>query len=119
MMGFTIPIQSKDHLKHMLNYMKSPCQFVYKADEVVEASQKYVKNKEQLQYRHLNICRIKGVGTLLGIVMTTEEDQSTDYNLLSEDGVFGYVYNVDYPECSELGYMYFGKKDGGRIGRIG
>lgn len=33
-------------------------------------------------------------------------------DITSEDGVIAYVYNCNYPDCSELGYVFFEEQNG-------
>ncbi len=56
---------------------------------------------------------------LIALTMTTDEDEEEEpYDILNNNGVFGYVYNVTYPDCSELGYSFYELKNN-NIVRIG
>lgn len=69
-----------------------------------------------IQYIHVGtVCGMK----MIALPMTTAED-TEPFDIVNPDGVFGYVYNVDDPQCSELGYTFFKKlATGGRITRLG
>lgn len=76
------------------------------ADEIVEAAHKF--NSKNQPITHM-VANNSGFGVLLTFVRDEEVTKSTD--LTNEDGVLCYVYNLDYPDCSELGYSYFENKD--------
>jgi len=118
MMGFTLPVESEDHLKYLLDYFKSPCGFEYNTEEIISNSKQFCGDPNKISFKHINLCSIEGM-RMIAITMTTEEDEGGEpYNLLSKNGCFGYVYNIDCPYCSELGYSYYANKIG-RIVRIG
>jgi hypothetical protein len=114
MMGFTVPVQSKDHLKHLVWYTIKTCMPSGEIDALTEAamegSDKY--NSTQAKVSHFSVN-----STQFGVLLTMVRDsEMTD--LCDEDGVLAYVFNMDAPDCSELGYVFFENKNG-KIHRVG
>lgn len=54
---------------------------------------------------------------LISLPMTTDEDEEP-FDILSELGVFGYVYNVTYSDLSELGYSFYKEYYGDIMGTL-
>lgn len=64
------------------------------------------------KYNKDNITFITVNATKFGTMITFVKEQVTDREQLATDGgVMCYVYNADYPDCSELGYCSFDYKD--------
>ena len=79
------------------------------AKEITVDSVQYIHGEYEVH--HLHMWQHPEIGdVLINITITTEEDKGMAYDLASKDGVFGYVYNLDAPICSELGYSFY-KKD--------
>lgn len=55
--------------------------------------------------------------TRFGLLFTLVRDEEND--ILNEHGTLAYVYNVDAPDCSELGYVFYTDAQQGLIKRIG
>lgn len=55
--------------------------------------------------KHLNFT-VTEFGKLINITMETDEDD-VPYDLNSDSGVFGYVWNVTDDWCSEYGYAFY------------
>jgi len=116
LMGFTVPVESGEHWQYMMNYTAMVLGFEIDTEEVLRLSKRYLEDPEHTVVRHLNLSSIEDMRMF---AMTYEGDNDEEpYNLLNPDGCFGYVYNVDCKDFSELGYSYY-KKDGSRIKRIG
>lgn len=56
--------------------------------------------------RHVSLIYALGGMPLLGITLETNEDEEP-YDLNSENGVYGYVWNLDDDWCSEYGYSFY------------
>ena len=109
-MGFTIPVNRVEETKHiighlvyLINGLKEDEALV---NEIYEKAMKY--NSDNARISHIQVQRYSEIGTLLTLV----RDKEMRY-ITQPDGVMSYVYNFNYPDCSELGYVYFQKVDGG------
>ena len=109
-MGFTIPVNSPEeakyiigHLVYLINELQEDENLV---NEIYEGAMKY--NSENEPITHIQIQKYGGIGTLLTLV----RDNEMRY-LTQPEGVLAYVYNFNYPDCSELGYVFFQNVDGG------
>lgn len=113
MMGFTIKVDSPDHVKHMIGYvLRTLRQEVISKDEVEEIFKSVHKyNSEGTPVSHFTV-NSTGFGRLMTFVRDEEMTELT-----STDGVLAYVYNIDAVDCSELGYVFFDKQ-GGKVRRI-
>lgn len=114
LMGFTIPISSKEHLKYLIRYTLNTLQdgryyeVGKKTEEVLNnAWNKY--NSENLAVRYFTIN-----STPFGVLFTFVRDTE---RIISPDGVLSWVENIDAPDCSELGYTFF-ELQHGKIVRI-
>lgn len=118
MMGTVIQIHHESDLIYILDYISktldSTIKQSFNAKEVVNNAFKYCKNPV---VHHLCVNTIEDM-LVITLTMTTDEDDE-EYNLLSSQGVFSYVYNVTCPDFSELGYTFFAKKESGRVRRVG
>jgi hypothetical protein len=120
--GNTIPVIDEEHLKFILDYVKGARGFDYDSDAVIKGSKRFVKNPH---YVHINLSQIADM-TMIAMTMHEVDDDAENgmsdsiepYDLLSEYGVFGYVYNIDVPDFSELGYSFY-ELEGNKVKRIG
>ena len=120
MMGFTVAVQSKEHLAHMVGYVLHTLGGMYhydeeeKTEEVVEnATEKYNSDKDSVKWFTCN-------STSFGTCLTFVRDDAplvTKSGNMNPDGVLAWVENLDYPECSELGYVFFDSCNG-KVRRI-
>lgn len=105
MMGFTVTVQSEEHLKHITGYVIHTLQGMFsypnaeaKTAEVVEnALHKYNSEGTAVKFFTTN-------ATAFGVNLTFVRD---DEKLTSKNGVLAWVENLDCPDCSELGYVFF------------
>lgn len=107
--GFTVKVNSVEetmfiinHLMYLINGCKEDNE---RAEEIYSEAMKY--NSANAQISHITIQRWGEIGTLLTLV---RDEEMTD--ITSEDGVIAYVYNCNYPDCSELGYVFFEEQNG-------
>lgn len=112
LMGYVIEV-TNDFLPKVIDYifsvLKNTHNLQIEADgeSVVKESNKYCKAKP----RYL---AVNGIDDM--IVLTIVKDKA---NILSDEGVLSYVYNVTVPWFSELGYTFFRKNAKGKIHRVG
>lgn len=121
MMGFVVPVESNEHLKHMIGYVLFSLSGAYsydvdsKTEEVFNnAVNKYNSGKDKsIKYMTVN-------NSMFGTLMTFVRDKS---KLTKKDGSptsmgsYAWVENLDAPDCSELGCVFFQKKNG-KVRRI-
>lgn len=115
LMGFTIPVENEEHLKHLIGYV---LKVITKdggsaqVEEVFNSCHQYNSDKVPVSHFTVN-------STQFGVLMTFVRDckDMTEDKLISPQGVLSYVYNMDAPYCSELGYTFF-QKVNGKIKRV-
>lgn len=125
MMGFPIPVVDTAHLTHMvrecLKVLKSDCykdndSLNYRTIEIVaNAMTKYNSSKDKsIKYFVVN-------DSMFGVMMTfvrSKGDLTLKSGKMKPSGVLAWVENIDAPDCSELGYVFFEKRNGKTV-RIG
>ena len=113
LMGFTIKVESDEHLKHMVKHVLNVIRAEESSDEYVEdiISSAYKFNSNNTKVSHFAVS-----GTDFGTLLTFVRDEEMT-SLTSRDGVLAYVYNLDCTWCSELGYVFFGNENG-RVVRL-
>lgn len=105
MMGFTIHVQSEEHLKHLVGYVIHTLGSQYrfgeeeKTNEVVDnAINKYNSGEDK------SVTWFTCNSTDFGVLLTFVRDKGTP---TKREGVLAWVENLDAPDCSELGYVFF------------
>ena len=124
MMGFPIAVESEDHLKHMVKYclkvLKSDIyrdddSLTSRANEIVDnAFNKYNSGKKLISYYVVN-------DSYAGVMMTFVRENKTltlKSGKMRPNGLFAWVENIDAPDCSECGYVFFENRNGKTV-RIG
>lgn len=126
MMGFPIAVESVAHLTHMVRYcLKVLKSNIYKDNEslnfrtneiVADAMNKYNSSKDKsIKWFVVN-------DSAYGFIMMTFVRDKGELTLKSgkmkSSGILAWVENIDAPDCSELGYVFFEKKNGKTV-RIG
>lgn len=109
-----IPINDNEEVPYILNYMFKTLEIDTTGEEVVKEATKFIK--EEYYFRFLHLCTTEFGRMITIAIEVPSEDENFD--VVSEDGVFCYVYNMDAPDCSELGYCFF-KTMNNRTVRIG
>lgn len=122
MMGSVIRVWSPEDAVYMCGYIaRTICemddeQAVVYGKYIYDSAMKYNTNGTPIQF--ITTSRAE-FGNLITLVRDeTLKDLDHLESLTTPDGVLAYVYNTTYPDCSELGYVFFGNKHG-RIVRIG
>ena len=109
MMGISVPVENEEHLKYMIEYIT----MVF---DKLETAEKILKNAvNKYNSENLKVTYICANSTECGTMLTFAREE----DITSEDGVLAWVENLDYPDCSELGYTFFERDRNGFIRRIG
>ena len=121
MMGFCVEVTSEEHLTHLVGYiLHTLCgQYSYdvevKTKEVVEnATRKYNSGKDK------SIKWVTCNSTMFGTCITFVRSKGAltlKSGKMKSGGSLAWVENLDYPDCSELGYVYF-ESVNGKVRRI-
>lgn len=125
MMGYPIAVESRDHLLFMVRYcLKVLKSDVYRTEDdlnyhsdriTADAIHKYNSLKDKsIHYFVVN-------DSFCGVMMTFVRENkplTLKNGKMRMNGLLSWVENIDAPDCSELGYTYFEKKNG-KIVRIG
>ena len=117
LMGFTVPVESDEHLRHMIGYitytLQGMCAYLdseAKADEIYHnAKEKYNSSKDK-SIKYLTVSTMY-CGTCLTFVRDKKK-LVLKSGKPTNTGVLAWVENLEYPDCSELGYVYFENKNG-------
>ena len=125
MMGYPIEVESTEHLTHMVNYvllvLKSD---IYGDFQYREARAKEIVDNAQFKYNSSEDKSIKWFvvnDSMFGVMMTFVRDKgelTLRSGKMKASGILAWVENIDAPDCSELGYVYFEKKYGKTV-RVG
>lgn len=121
MMGFTVAIENEEHLTHLVKYVLNTLKGQYsynvedKTKEVVEnAIRKYNSNRNKSVYWFT--CN----STMFGVCLTFVRDKGAvtlKNGKMKSSGSLAWVENLDAPDCSELGYVFF-ESVNGKVRRI-
>lgn len=121
LMGFTVAIESEEHLTHIVKYVLNTLkgEFHYdleeKTKEIVEnATRKYNSSKDK------SIKWFTTNSTVFGVCLTFVRDKGAltlKSGKMKNSGSLAWVENLDSPDCSELGYVFF-ENVNGKVRRI-
>lgn len=121
MMGFTVEITTEEQLKHIVGYVLHTLKGEYdydeeaKVKEIVEnATRKYRSGKDKSIYWFTTN------NTMFGTCLTFVRDKGAltlKNGKMRASGSLAWVENLDAPDCSELGYVFF-ERVNGKIRRI-
>ena len=116
MMGYTVAVESEEHLTQMIRYTlehlrnEYPCDVEAKTAEIVEsATRKYRSGKDKNIYWFAINC------TMFGTCLTFVRDKGAltlKSGEMKASGSLAWVENLDAPDCSELGYVFFENRNG-------
>ena len=116
MMGFTVAIESEEHLSYLVKYVLRVLgsEYTYdleeKTKEVVEnATRKYRSGKDK------SISWFTTNSTMFGVCLTFVRDKGAltlKSGKMKASGSLAWVENLDAPDCSELGYVFFENRNG-------
>ena len=108
-------IHNEEQLEFVLDYVLGVLrkslkeEFRVSGKHIIEKCNEY--NSEGTPVSYLSID-----STEFGLLFTLVRDEEND--ILNEHGTLAYVYNVDNPQCSELGYVLYQSVQG-LIKRVG
>ena len=125
MMGFPIAVESTAHLTHMVRYClkvlksedyREDATLNYRTNQIVaDAQNKYNSSKDKsIKWFVVN-------DSMFGVMMTFVRDKgelTLKNGKMKSSGILAWVENIDAPDCSELGYVFFENKNGKTV-RIG
>ena len=122
MMGFTVAVESEEHLTHLVGYVLHTLKSLFPYDEetrtkeiVENATRKYRSGKDKsISWFTVNT-------TMFGCCLTFVRDKGAltlKSGKMKPSGSLAWVENLDSPDCSELGYVFF-EAVNGKVHRIG
>lgn len=122
MMGIVVKITSRAEAEFITDYVTKTLSASLSFSTTEPTGKKVVdKAFEFLQNEEPNIAYMSLVTMedmpLIAYVIETKEEPSID--ILSADGAFSYVYNMQVAYFSELGYTFYKKDKTGMIRRVG
>ena len=117
LMGLMQPITDNGEAEVIIDYILGVIEIEDTTGaEIMKLALRYVKNGADVRFIHVG--RISGF-RMMTLVLQDKKSKAKTVNLLSNNGVFSYVYNFDAPDLSELGYTFFQKDYNGKIHRMG
>ena len=116
MMGTAVAIDSEDQLRYIVEYVLNILRPAFDdelpemANEIVEnATTKYNSSKDKsIKYFVVNSSQF---GVLLTFVRDKKNPTKKDGSPVAS-GTLAWVENLDAPDCSELGYVFFSSQSG-------
>lgn len=125
MMGYPIPVESTEHLAYMVKYcLKTLKSDIYRDDESRRVRAEEIVEDAQSKYNSSKDKTIKWFvvnDSMFGVMMTfvrSKGELTLKSGKMKQGGILAWVENIDAPDCSELGYVFFEKKNGKTV-RIG
>ena len=119
MQGFTVPVDSREHLDYMVRYI---CHVLMGCEDIDDERAEEILNNawDKNNEKKSGVKFITVNSTVFGNMLTfVRQNKLTkkDGTPLST-GVLAWVENFDAPDCSELGYVSFKTVDG-KTRRVG
>lgn len=125
MMGFPIKVEDTTHLTYMVRYclkvLKSDTyptndDLDYRSSQIVDdAMYKYNSDKDKsIKWFVVN-------DSMFGVMMTfvrSKGELTLKSGKMKSSGILAWVENIDAPDCSELGYVFFENRNGKTV-RVG
>ena len=125
MMGYPIAVESTEHLTHMVKYcLRTLKSDMYPDDESRRVRAEEIVENAQSKYNSSKDKTIKWFvvnDSMFGAMMTfvrSKGELTLKSGKMKASGILAWVENIDAPDCSELGYVFFEKKNGKTV-RIG
>lgn len=107
---------NQEEVPEVLEYMLKASNSKVTGAEVLRLATRYTKQ----EIDSVSASTMMGEFRVLNIVFKSKSGKNvklTNANGNYKD-VFAYVYNMDAPDCSELGYIYFEQRENGTYHRI-
>lgn len=124
MQGYPISVESTEHLTYMVRYcLKTLKSDVYRDDESINSRAEEIVTNAELKYNSNKDKSIKYLvvnDSMFGVMMTFVRSRGAltlKDGSMKSSGILAWVENIDAPDCSELGYVFFEKRNG-KITRI-
>lgn len=113
LMGFVVSVESNEHAWYILGYNLFTLHSMLglSPDEVDDRAEEIMENVNRFNSNNTAVSHICFNNTAFGTCVTFVRDEEMK-SLTSRNGVLAWVENLEYPECSELGYVFFEKKNG-------
>lgn len=117
LMGIVTPVRDKDNVIYMIDYINRVLGITdVSGEEIYAQATEFIKPK-MTGIVGISACTMLG-GECRVVNIVFKDHKDTKFKLDDQDGVLTYVYNYDWPDCSELGYCFFEKKSGNMYHRI-
>lgn len=125
MMGFPIAVESAEHLTYMVRYcLRTLKSDVYTTDEELDTGSEDIVDNAMNKYnsgKDKSISYFVVNDSMFGVMMTFVREKkplTLKNGKMRQGGLFAWVENIDAPDCSEAGYVFFENKNGKTV-RIG
>lgn len=125
LMGKTIECINKEEAVAITDYILTVMRASFSVDPKLTGTKlvenyvnRYSDEDSYLQVKHIVCNTLMDQFRVITFLVDDGEEPYPD-DLATEDGVLCYVYNVNAPELSELGYCFFAKKSDNYYHRIG
>jgi hypothetical protein len=120
--GVLTPLpESKEYQEQVLSrmYDLGGVRLAHSSAEIIERALRYCDKGATLT--HIIVNRVGAeLDTHITLLISDEDYPITSTeDALNPGGVLGFVYNASYPDCSEMGYVFFEKRKDGTVHRIG
>ena len=118
LMGLPQKVESEAECVEVLNYIFNYFRNCFETP--VPTGEEVIKLANQFTSKH-QVPKWVFVNQICGMYMIAlpfSERIVTKTGKMIANGVFGYVYNIDAPDCSELGYTFY-EEQNGKIKRLG
>ena len=113
MMGRHVPVEANE-VQGVIQYILDTMHKSTTAEEVIKDALKYAKDKTIV---YIGTSRLMGIYNVINLVLKakTKNAKNPDMTEKNRNGVLAYCYNMDAPDCSELGYMFFKETPAGFV----
>lgn len=109
LMGRPVQVTDPEELKYCFGYIAKVMNSDESGEEIYNLAVRYLDLDET---KPIGFCCNTLLGYMKVITIIMKDVKAKHFSLTDEDGVLCYVYNFDAPDCSELGYCFFEKKNG-------
>lgn len=109
-------IHNEEQLEFVLDYVLGVLRKSLKEEEFEVSGKHIIEKCNEYNSEGTPVSYLSIDSTEFGLLFTLVRDEEND--ILSKNGTLAYVYNVDHPQCSELGYVFY-RSYQGLIKRVG
>lgn len=121
LMGFPIRVENAKHLKHMVAYILgvvAPHLSRSVKDLDIESESIVERGLSRYNTENLSVYWFHVSSAEFGVMFSFVREEELTLPNGGMKSVLAWVENITYPDCSELGYIYFQKKNG-KVSRVG